>query len=609
MRLLLLLLFLLPGLAMASPFDRVRLVSQSAAPANGVVQLALDFQLQPGWHIYWSNPGDAGFAPTVTAAAPVVLSGLKFPAPELFVQGPITDYVLSGHVVLPFTAAHVGSSLAVAAQWLVCSDICVPEHGSFTLAFPTQATAFAVPEIPASPFAASIAPDGTLSLAGPGAAQVAAAHFFPAGPGMMVNGAPQKLAFTAAGVTLHLSLLQNGPPLAGIVELTDPSGTMQALAITPSPGAAPANPPFLLLAFLGGLILNLMPCVFPILALKAVGIARLGARPRAEALGYTAGVLAAMGVLAGALLALRAAGVAAGWGFQFQYPGFVAVVAWLIFALALNLAGVFEFPAVLTGLPARHSFATGALAVAVATPCTAPFMGAAVAAALSAPVMTALGIFLALGLGLAAPFLLLALIPGLARWMPRPGGWMLTLQRFLSLPMAATFIWLAWVLQRQAGMAGLGLLLTGAGFLVFTLRRAPPFALVVLLLVPLVHGQAGATLTLPGAQPYSAARLAALRSDNTPVFIDLTAAWCVTCLVNEASTLKNPSVQAAFAAHHVVVLVGDWTQRDPGITALLDENHRDGVPLYLYYAPGAAAPVMLPQVLDPGVVKDVIKGR
>jgi len=312
-------------------------------------------------------------------------------------------------------------------------------------------------------------------------------------------------------------------------------------------------------------------------------------------------------VLAGALLGLRAFGVAAGWGFQFQYPGFVAVIAWLIFALALNLAGVFEFPAVLGRLPARHSFATGALAVAVATPCTAPFMGAAIAAALRAPVVMALGIFMALGLGLAAPFVVLAFVPGLARVLPRPGGWMLGLQRALSVPMAATFVWLGWVLERQAGMAGLAVLVAGAAVLVITLRRARVLALAVLLLVPLLHGQAGAALTLPGAEPYSAERLAALRAAGTPVFVDLTAAWCVTCLVNEASTLKNPGVQDAFAARHVAVLVGDWTQRNPGITALLAENHRDGVPLYLYYAPGAAGPVMLPQVLDPAVVKEIIR--
>ena len=279
----------------------------------------------------------------------------------------------------------------------------------------------------------------------------------------------------------------------------------------------------------------------------------------------------------------------------------------MIFAAALNLAGLFQFapPGFIRHVPAQNSFFTGLLAVLVATPCTAPFMAPAVAAALALPAGPALEIFACLGLGLAAPILLLAFLPQLAARLPRPGGWMIWLQRILALPMLGTFAWLAWVLLRQAGAQGLWLLLLGAGFLLLALWRRPVAAFAVLVLLPFLHVASSAALTLPGAAPYSAARLEVLRAQNRPVFIDLTAAWCVTCLVNEHSTLLAPEVQATFAAHNVALLVGDWTDRDPAITALLAANGRAGVPLYLYYPPGAGAEI-LPQILAPGLVEKVI---
>jgi thiol:disulfide interchange protein DsbD len=634
MRALLLLFLLLPSLAFGglafgaesnvftTPRDSVRLIS--AANTGPDVQLALQFQLAPGWHIYWSNPGDAGFPPSITAQPPAAFGPLSFPPPALFRQGPVTAYVLSGNVLLAFMAHNAGQSITATASWLVCSDICIPEHASFTLPLTggpaPQAALFTSPKIIASPFPATIAPDGTLTLTGPTATQVAAAHFFPAAPDMLVNGAPQRLAFTATGLTLGLTLPPGHKPLTGLLELTDPSGVTQSLSLAPAPGTAPAHPPYLLLAFLGGLILNFMPCVFPILAMKAVLLSRLGGadtKIRHEAFGYTFGVLVTMSALGGTLLALRALGAAAGWGFQFQSPIFVALIAWVIFALSLNLAGLFTLsaPAALGRIPAQHSISTGALAVIVATPCSAPFMGSAVAAALAAPPIMALGIFLSLGLGLAAPFLLLASIPRLAHLIPRPGAWMLWLQRALSLPMAATFGWLAWVLFHQTGMPGLLLLLLGAAILALALtrKRQRPLTLALLLLLPLLlpllRTQAAApALTLPGATPYTAARLAQLRAAHTPVFIDLTAAWCVTCLVNEATTLKSHAVAATFARHGVALLVGDWTNKNPAITALLAANHRDGVPLYLYYAPGASNPVILPQILTSAEVKAALRG-
>jgi thiol:disulfide interchange protein DsbD len=615
MRWLFLFFLLLPRVALAadsftSAHDQVTLVAQARAPEAGKIELGLQFRLAPGWHIYWSNPGDAGFAPAVAAAAPVTTGPLGFPPPALLMQGPIADYVLSGNVLLPFAATNVGNAVSVRARWLVCSDICVPEGANFLLRFPTVPVAFGGTGDVPSPFPSSLTPDGTLSVTGLGPAQVAAAHFFPLMPGVMANGAPQILGFTADGLTLKLDITPGAAPPAGILELTDRSGAMQALRVAPLRAAAVAPPPYLLLAFLGGLILNLMPCVFPVLALKALAMTRLGVGLRREALGYTAGVLVAMLLLGGALMVLQGLGTEAGWGFQFQHPWFVAVIAWLMFALALNMAGLFEFtlPGALRGVQAQHSVATGFLAVLLATPCTAPFMGVAIAGALAAPWGMALGIFLALGLGMAAPFLALAFIPGLARALPRPGAWMQGLRRFLALPMFATFCWLGWVLFRQTGWAGVALLLAGAAFLGLALAqpRRRALALAAVLLVPFLHADAGAALSLPGALPYSAAKLAALRASGTPVFVDLTASWCVTCLVNEATTLKNPEIRSAFAARHIVTLVGDWTQKSPDITALLAANGRAGVPLYLYY-PASGAVVVLPQILDPEVVKKAIK--
>jgi thiol:disulfide interchange protein DsbD len=602
----------------------VSLISAANSASNGEIQLALKFELAPGWHIYWSNPGDAGLAPQVILAPPAIAGPLAFPPPQLLIQGQLAAYVLSGNLLLPFTATQVGNSIQARAFWLVCRDVCVPEHANFLLPLTggpaAEASLFNGKPIVASPFAASIAPDGRLTIAGLTQAQVSTARFFPDTPGAIVNLAPQKMSFSNAGLTLQLKPDQKfsgAESLAGVLELTDPSGAMQALRLNAIPGAAPAATPLLLwlgLAFLGGLILNLMPCVFPVLAMKAFAISRFSgagiAHIRREALGYTAGVLTAMLAIGLILILLRALGGDFGWGFQFQSPVFVALLAWLLLALGLNLAGLFEF-----SLPQkfhlhyRGSFLTGLLAVITATPCTAPFMGGAVAAALAASLPAAIGIFLFLGIGLAAPFLVLAVFPALASKLPRPGAWMLVLQRGLSLPMFATVVWLAWVMLHEAGPSALLLLCLGAAGIggALSIKTLRPAAVLALLTLPFLHSSgAASSLSLPNAEPYTAARLAAYRAANTPVFVDLTAAWCVTCLVNEHSTLTTALVQSAFAARHIKTLVGDWTHRDPEITQLLQSSNRDGVPLYLYF-PAGSSPIILPQVLTPQIVLNTIK--
>jgi thiol:disulfide interchange protein DsbD len=349
--------------------------------------------------------------------------------------------------------------------------------------------------------------------------------------------------------------------------------------------------------------------------MKSLAIARLGGAHRQEirreSLAYTAGILIAMLALAATLLTLRAAGIQAGWGFQFQSPIFVAIIAWIIFCAGLSLAGAFEITGIqniAARLAGQNSFFTGLLAVAVATPCTAPFMGAALAAALAAPPLTALAIFLSLGLGLALPFLILAFTPGLAKLLPRPGSWMLHLQRALAIPMFATFIWLAWVEKYQTGITGIALLCAGAAALglAATTPRRRPLALATLLILPFLHPTSqSATLTLPGAEPYSAARLAALTAAHQPVLIDMTAAWCVTCLVNDRTTLATGAVQATLKSHHVKLLIGDWTNRNPEITAFLTAHNQAGVPLYVYLAPNAP-PKTLPQILTPTILNSAI---
>jgi thiol:disulfide interchange protein DsbD len=645
----LLLCLLVPGLAAAAtsnlattPRDTVSLISPIGGPSNGTIQLALRFSLAPGWHIYWQNPGDAGLPPQITLARGTA-GPFSYPAPQLLIQGPVAAYVLSGDTGLSFTAQNVtGKTIEAEAQWLVCSDICVPEHAHFTLPatpeqkfpYPLLVTPLPRDAVIPSPYPTTIAPDGTLTLTGLANPAITSAHFFPFTNGQIINRALQTFTLTPNGITLKLPLSPSSTPnspLSGLLELTNNQGFLEnALIITPKPTSTvmPAQagihafidtpPTFaitLAFAFLGGLILNLMPCVFPILAMKSLAIIRLGGahhtKIRQESLAYTAGILTAMLILATTLLTLRAAGVEAGWGFQFQSPVFVAIIAWLIFAAGLSLAGVFEITGVSNfgaRLAERHSFFTGLLAVVVATPCTAPFMGAALAAALAAPPFTALLIFLTLGLGLGLPFLLLAFIPSAARILPRPGSWMIRLQRALALPMFATFVWLAWVENFQTGLLGVALLALGAAALTLaaTQRRLRPLALAALLILPFLRPtDAAPTLALPNAEPYTPTRLAALQAAKTPILIDMTAAWCVTCLVNDRTTLNAPEVQSTLAAHHVKLLVGDWTNRNPAITAFLAENHRAGVPLYVYLAPNTP-PKILPQILTPNIIESAI---
>ncbi|MBV8092028.1 MAG: thioredoxin family protein [Acetobacteraceae bacterium] len=650
--------------AVVSERATVTLISDTDVAADGKpFRVGLRIRLAPGWHTYWVNPGDAGVAPEVSFTLPpdARASGIAWPAPERLPEGPLMTYGYEHEVVLPVTITPGAAPLVVRAHanWLVCSKICVPEEGNFSLNFPAgvpspspQSSIFAATEARTprpSPFAAIIAADGILSIQGLPSDSVAEAWFLPVSAGVIEPSAPQALGRSAAGITLRLKPGQQFNPqrkLDGVLVLRDKTGQSSYFSISAVPGAvsvaAPGIPlPKVLgLAFLGGLILNLMPCVFPVLAMKAVALLRLHGSSRAairrEAAFYVLGVLVAFTCLGVLIVTARAGGAGLGWGFQFQSPAFVTLMVWLLFAVGLNLSGVFQVGGRLAGLGQQlttrgedaGSFFTGLLAVVVATPCTAPFMGAALAAALSGPAFAAFAVFLAMGLGLAAPYALVAVAPQLARWAPRPGRWMDLLKQALAFPMYGAVIWLVWVLSQQAGPAGvlacgIGLLLIGfAGWALGVSQTAHPRRRRIGQIAALA-AVAGALALLPasftgadepqsqareeaGIEPYSLARLSELRAEGRPVFVNMTAAWCITCLVNERVALAPAIVRRAFADHSIAYLKGDWTRQDPEITAFLGEHGRNGVPLYLFYPARAQEPVILPQILTQQIVLDEI---
>jgi thiol:disulfide interchange protein DsbD len=482
------------------------------------------------------------------------------------------------------------------------------------------------------------------------------AQFFPYETGVVKAPAPQVMGFAQDGLVLHMTpgktLARKGGALEGVLVLTSSDNSVQALEVRALPGAVPEatfgageNEIGLLLAlvfaFLGGLILNLMPCVLPVLAMKAFALSSQAGRDRSEAvresLAYGIGAILSFVGLGGLLLALRAGGQAIGWGFQLQEPIIVAGFALLMFGVGLNLSGVFEIAAFGGGDRLTRtggeigSFFTGVLAVAVAAPCTAPFMAAALGYALTQSRLLSLVIFLALGIGFAAPFVLVGMSPLVMRALPRPGAWMLRLKQGLAFAMYGTAAWLVWVLAQQAGAnavaaalaaivtAGFGAWVWGAsrsasprgrgiGALVTVLAIAA--ALSFLALLRSAPAQAVSTVNVTGipSEPYSAARLATLRGAHRAVFVNATAAWCITCLVNDEAALSSARVHDAFTKNHVAYLVADWTRRDPEITALLTAHGRSGVPLYLYYAPGAVEPKVLPQILTEGEVLRALDG-
>jgi thiol:disulfide interchange protein/DsbC/DsbD-like thiol-disulfide interchange protein len=633
----------------------VRLAAESAAVMPGAaVTLAFVMRPQPGWHGYWRNPGDAGAEPRVAWRLPERWQAgpLLYPVPDrLSVAGLMNyvferDYALLVNVRLPADAEpDVVFPIDARLDYLVCTnEVCVPETATVTVQLRTGPPGVANPAFEAwrRALPRPLAAEGRFETAGgrirlaiplPAGTALAEPYFFPLTTDALGHSAAQTISRNGDTVIVETAAGPRAgalPAIEGVLEISPGTG----LALTARPGAVPAaGTPVatssagasegsgillaLLGALIGGLILNVMPCVFPILSLKALSLARAGgteAGARREALAYAAGVIATCLALGGLLLALRASGAAVGWAFQLQDPRVILLLLLLITAIALGLAGLFRLPAFAGGEAlaqkggARGAFFTGALAAFVATPCTGPFMGAALGAALVLPAVGALAVFAGLGLGLALPFLLLGFVPALRRRLPRPGRWMETFQRLLSLPMFLTALGLAWILGRQTGVDGMSVGLGAAlllGLALWWLGRGGRWPAAILLVAaiaapllilptePPASGQAEGPLP---AERFSEARLAELRRAGTPVFVYFTADWCLTCKVNERGAMADAEVAEAFRAHNIQVLVGDWTRGDPAIGRFLEQQGRSGVPLYLYYAPGREAEV-LPQLL------------
>ena len=658
-----------------------RLVAERMEVAPGDrLDLALVFEIRPGWHTYWRNPGDSGDPPRVHWTLPegVEAGPLRWPRPEVIPVGPLANYGYSGravHLIALSVPAQwpIGEPVHIRADvdWLVCEEECIPESGRFDLTIPTGAALGPGPIDPlqADVFAAARAglPDGriegaVLGVAGAGlgllvpadglSEEIDGAWFFAGEWGLIEHAAEQPWRLVDGQLRIDLSpgALSDQASPEGLLVIADARGEVRSYEVAAvrgpfSEGIARDRPIGLPLAFafalLGGLILNLMPCVFPILAMKALslinGLSGQGpeaARERVlHGLAYTAGVLLFFAGLAVLLLALRAGGSAVGWGFQLQYPPFVVFMAYVFFVIGLSLAGAVTIGSRLmslggarTGSGTAGAFGTGALAALVAAPCTAPFMGAALGYAVTLSWPLALAIMLTLGFGLALPFLALSLLPRLARLLPKAGAWMETLKQALAFPMFAAAAWLVWVLSVQTGSAGVALVLGGLVLLAFGLwlgertrglhsarRRWGLAATSVALVAALYLGVATDRLAVPtlsegeqsasglASEPYSPERLGAARDERRPVFVNMTAAWCITCLVNERVALSTSDLARTFADSGVLYLKGDWTNRDPAITAYLADHGRNGVPLYVFYPPDGD-PQVLPQILTEDMV-------
>ncbi len=683
-----------------------QLVAEQTALVPGTTAtVALRLAIERGWHTYWRNPGESGLPTTLVWKLPpgYRAGDIEWPAPRALKAGPLVNYGYE-NVVLHLVSIAVPANakpgtratLAARADWLVCKETCIPEGADLSLALPVAASAqpdpkwakaiadtrAALPRVLTGWSARAAASGPTIALtltSPPGAPDPGALQFFAEHERRIAPSVAQSLtADTDGRYVLTLPVASDLAPRFGRLQgvLTAAGGFASdhgdvhavvldvALAGTPTPGPRPrpadvavdlsaaaqqadgastSLPLSLALAFVGGLLLNLMPCVFPVLSLKALGLASARgaerATMRAQGLAFAAGVVTTFVALAALLLALRGAGVQLGWGFQLQSPAVVTALAVLFFTLALNLSGVFEFgslvPAGATTWSHSNrqvdSFASGVLAVVIASPCTAPFMGAALGYALGAPPQVTFAVFVALGVGMALPYLALAWFPAWRRVLPRPGVWMLRLKQLLAFPLYATVVWLVWVLGAQVdndAVLRAGAMLVMVAFALWAWRSyrgggarawtgvAVLGALAGLAIAwPLFTGAGGAApvgraLSKVSAvdgqwEPFSEARVVKLTGEGRTVFVDFTAAWCVTCQVNERFVLRSPVVRDEFRRLGIVLVRADWTRRDPEITRALATLGRSGVPVYVLYRKGHP-PQLLPEILQKSTVLDAL---
>lgn len=674
-----------------TPQVRATLVAHApqGVQAGQPLWVGLVLNHQPEWHTYWQNPGDSGLPTQIEFNLPagVQAGEVQWPLPRKLKAGSLTNYGYEGQVLLavPLQISQgfkPGSALDIQAHanWLVCRLECIPQEGDFQLSIPTQSSTAGHTAAFEATWAQQPQALQSLTINNrfegqrwvvevqglPNGWQGQKLNVFPRQAELLESAAeqhpqaqqlwkgdtwvaylPQSNMRTASAPRLELLLTPTRTTTdspAGITFSTTIQDAWPTIIATPqAPAGSPNQDVGLLLAwlgaFVGGLILNLMPCVLPVLAIKVLGFAQHSRQHHAHrvaGLAYTAGVLASFLALGAAVLALRAAGEQLGWGFQLQSPWVVAALAALFTLIALNLFGMFDMghllPQSLATLQARHPVVdaalSGVLAVAVASPCTAPFMGASLGLAMTLPTWQALSIFAAMGLGLAAPYLLASWMPAVARRLPHPGPWMITLRQLLGFPMLATVAWLLWVLGQQtsldAAMAVLGgLLLLAASVwarqhpsrVTRVLSGLLALTLVVgtVQLSPLLADEPASDPALPTHtqtnatwQPWSEAAVANALQSGRPVFVDFTAAWCVTCQINKKATLSNAEVLADLAAHQVVLLRADWTRRDPSITNALTSLGRSGVPVYVLYAPNQA-PAVLSELLSPAQIHDALQ--
>ena len=641
------------------------LIAESAAQPGSTVTLAISMRPEKGWHGYWLNPGDAGLGMQLKWQVPAGFTpgDMRYPVPQtLLISGLMNhvyehDYALLVPLKVPANA-QPGTliPIRVKADWLACTDkICVPERAELSATIIIgSGTGKLDPRFDAwrAALPAPLGAQATFAIAGktvrlgipmPAALKLEDTHLFPASDHIVAYASAQE--FRRKGDMLIITLQR--PEIAAITP-TEIGGVLRlnaagdGVAFTSLPGSVPQGgdlltpaaskrdlslPALLLAALLGGLLLNVMPCVFPILSLKALSLARAGeseAEARREGLAYTAGVVLATSALGALLLALRGAGQEVGWAFQLQEPAVVVALLLLATAITANLAGLFEFsiPGFASAGSSKGAFATGLLAAFVATPCTGPFMAAAMGAALLLPVAEGMALFVTLGLGLALPFLAVAYVPALRRLLPRPGAWMVWFKQAMAVPMGLTACALLWLTSRLGGwsfaLACTFVSLVFVAILAATgraqrkgasggVRFAREIGVLVVMgafLLPFFYRPPAAhqVESILPSTAFSEQALTTARATGKPVFVYFTADWCLTCKVNEAAAIEREEVRAAFAKAGVKVLVGDWTRRDPAITRFLTAQGAAGVPLYLWYAPGGAAPEQLPQVLTPALL-------
>ncbi len=647
-------LLILFALLLAPAFAQARgiepeLVAEGAAAPGREVELAILMKTRPGWHGYWLNPGDAGLPMDVEWTLPpgYSMGPLRYPVPTRLTVAGIMNYVYEDdYAVLTRLKVPAGAAgtvpIAAKARWLACTDkICVPEQGEFSLELAVgqlqpEATAQfdewkrALPRPLVTPARFEIAGNRLrVAIPLPRGVTVEEPYLFPAADGPVDYAGKQ--IFRRAGDQLIAELpRRTGEPaeFAGVLAFGDGRGLeIQALrGDVPKGGqivgedGAEAILWAVLGAIAGGLLLNLMPCVFPILAIKALHLARSGGdekEARRDALGYAAGAIVGTGALGIALLAIRSAGTEIGWAFQLQDPRTIVVLLLLTTAITLNLLRVFEVPSVVTsGLPSG-SFGAGALAAFIATPCAGPFLGVALGTALLLPPVWSIAVFAALGLGLGLPFVAIAFVPRLRRLLPKPGPWMVRLQRILAIPMALTALGCLWLLWRLGGGTALqigivsavvaAVMLFGAGLMQ---RQGKQTGYIATLAAVAVAGAAvwgmperpaAISRAVEGAELWSDIEVERALGEGHPAFVYFTADWCLTCKANEATAIDRAEVRKAFDAAGVKVFGADWTNGDPAITRFLEGRGRAGVPLYLWYAPGKE-PEELPQILTPSML-------